>query len=785
MILLFWAAFSTLCTELTLIKIYDVQFYPQFSFLIISISFFGFGLASVPLLFKQRLITKEVDFGIWVSLSLALSNAGIIIFIKTANISIDFLNLSFKLIGVPLLITIFLSALPFVILGYVIGSLFQRAQASIAGFYLADLLGAGFGVLTFPFLIKYLGADSLLLFANVPIIIYLFLRSRTAIVRIINFFCLFILFLTYSKFANLTAPTFTLKWMRNDQIQHIENTYWDTLGRLDVVRMPNSNLKYIFYDGGTISTPIYRFDGDFKKLLTSFEVDPEVDFGRISTLASHWLRKSEPYSTYQIGVGAGQETKAALMFGAARIVGVDVNGRVLQLLKGPYADYSGNIFNHPKVEIHNSDGRRFLESNSEKFDVIQMFAAYQNAGALSGTGMLEATYLYTTEAFQLYFSRLNVNGILHLNVRLPERLLATAGKAWGNLGRKDFGRHVVLIEEAGDSLLPTTLLKMSPWTQGEVSNLIDLFERSKRKKYKFLYHPFLGSSYSSSLDDALSGDISAVTSLNSPVSLIPPTDDRPFYFNHFNPKYRGNSLTLDYYEKKANLPIHYISLKAWSFYSGFVLFVILILMSAFTRGAMVFRDQVYCGLYFVLLGIGFIGVQYNFLYRLIRLFDTPTVGYAVVLGGMLLLQGLGGGLLANKIKGRRIEIVFFGLLLFYEILIYFLGTQIIVAIGSIGPLSLRVIVSVIFLAPISVMCGVLFPLGVREFIPAGAVDHSVYIVKNWILNCLAISIAGLYFLYFFKENGFTSGWMLVCLVHALIIAIYLLARWKRGRSMQS
>jgi hypothetical protein len=72
-----------------------------------------------------------------------------------------------------------------------------------------------------------------------------------------------------------------------------------------------------------------------------------------------------------IGVGGGRDVLAAHYFGFARIVGIELNPGMVDLVTRRFRDYGG-IETIPGFEIHNDEGRSYLSRTPEKFDVIQV-----------------------------------------------------------------------------------------------------------------------------------------------------------------------------------------------------------------------------------------------------------------------------------------------------------------------------------------------------------------------------------------------------------------------------
>ena len=99
-----------------------------------------------------------------------------------------------------------------------------------------------------------------------------------------------------------------------------------------------------------------------------------------------------------IGAAGGNEIQAALTYGAGHIDAVELNPVTVDLLRDEFADYSGNITEHPDVNYIQGDGRTFLARSDEEYDLIWFVApdsyAASNA-ATAGAFVLSESYLYT------------------------------------------------------------------------------------------------------------------------------------------------------------------------------------------------------------------------------------------------------------------------------------------------------------------------------------------------------------------------------------------------------
>ncbi|PID74588.1 MAG: hypothetical protein CSB28_02490, partial [Desulfobacterales bacterium] len=215
-----------------------------------------------------------------------------------------------------------------------------------------------------------------------------------------------------------------------------EASYWDPVSKIDIIRYPNHpRIKWIAYDGGTQTSYFYEFDGDFNALRKALPQKARNHFWGNIVLPSHFLKADTNQEVLIIGSAGGQEAKAALTYGAKHVDGIELVGKVVELGKGDYSKFTGNIFNHPKVDIQKGEGRSFLRSINKKYDIIQIMSNHTSSSIAAGSGAMSATYLQTVEAYQEYFTHLKDDGILHINHHIYPRMVATAAKAWKAMGK--------------------------------------------------------------------------------------------------------------------------------------------------------------------------------------------------------------------------------------------------------------------------------------------------------------------------------------------------------------
>ena len=295
--------------------------------------------------------------------------------------------------------------------------------------------------------------------------------------------------------------------------------------------------KHVAYDGGTQSSNFYPFDGNFAALRQDFP--PALyQFWQRGVLASHYLRRDTGHSALIIGSAGGQETKAAVMYGAKDVDAVEMVGTVVSLATGRYADYIGHMFEQPAVHVHVGEGRSFLRASPKRYDVIQVFSNYTSSSAASGSGVLNPVY-FKQRGIRRVLHALSRDGILHINHHTYPRMISTAAAAWRSLGRDQFRSHVLVFEKSYPEAdhLPTMLIKMSPWTPAEVSDLERFFSMrvAGETPYTLVENPLAPAA--SFLPDAFySGELPPALVASAPFNIQAVTDDKPdFNFLRHSP----------------------------------------------------------------------------------------------------------------------------------------------------------------------------------------------------------------------------------------------------------
>lgn len=723
---LFFLSSAVLVLEIALIRIFDVQLSPNLAYMVISAALFAFGLAGV---FLSIFPGRSWSLGKALSLlSRGFAVSVLLVYVIVSSVPFDYTRVAreplFQLLcfGVLYLGLLF----PFFLAGLIISLLFFRRPEMSSRLYFFDLVGAGLGSLVVAPLILYYGGGGLLFFAAGMGLVAAWCfagkpgQIKRALLAVGTLFV--VLPLTWPGYVPIQVQSGKVGvWGQPGRSVggDIELTVWDPVSRIDIV--DKGNRKLILYDGGTQASTLFPFDGNYRRLRAEF--GPDHYWGKM-VIASHYLKADTGAEVLIIGSAGGQETKAALAFGASRVDGVELVESVVRLGQGRYSGYIGQIFNDPRVHLIVGEGRTYLRSTDKKYDIIQIFSNHTSSSIASGAFGMSTNYLQTVEAYQEYFEHLKPDGLLHINHPVYPRMIATTSAAWHRIGRKDFQRHVVVLDEVDGSTLPTFLVSMKPWTAERVEKIRNLFfalyEDSPR--YAMVYDP-LNPSRSEITLDFFNYPLPEKLIAQLDYQVRPPTDDWPFFNfirrrlgdldghkSRFLP--RGTEKVLKAFNRK-NVPLdlaHIIVTGTVSlFYAAVFVFVPLYFSPA---GQTRWSGKGAILLYFSCLGAGFIILELVWISILMKLIGSPVYTYATVIATLLVSAGI-GSLVSGWYKvekrgsGRRILalIICLGVM---EVLIMSWSFDSLLRL----PAWSRIGASALFIFPMGFFLGMPFPLGI-------------------------------------------------------------------------
>jgi hypothetical protein len=274
-------------------------------------------------------------------------------------------------------------------------------------------------------------------------------------------------------------------------------------------------------------------------------------------------------------------------------------------------------------------------------------------------------------------------------------LVTIGATALEHRGVKESWQHFVVVRSEDIS---TVLMKKTPFHQAEIAHLQEL---CADRGFEILYVPG-----DQGEDNLFAGFLTSSPSeafyRQVPFDVKPTTDDRPFFFEYYGWQNLG-------YFRSGRFTLVVILLQALLLSVGLILLPLWLLRRAELRT----HGRWHWLIYFACLGMGFIFIEVVLMQQLVLYLGHPTASISVVLFSLLSFSGL-GSFISGRFQGdsRR----------YLRVVIPILGTMGLIYAVILSPLALatlawdlpwRVALSVILLAPLGLVMGMPFPLGIR------------------------------------------------------------------------
>src|SRR5581483_6935002 len=263
----------------------------------------------------------------------------------------------------------------------------------------------------------------------------------------------------------------------------VEYTRWNAISRIEV----NTQLggKYVVIDADATTAIMNadpaHWDQDGSPTPTNTGLPAESGFNwkkSLMSAAPSVANVLRPHGEFAIiGPGGGVDVMRAVANGSPNVTGIEINPIIVNnVMRGYYADYSYHLYDLPQVHIHIQDGRSYIRSSPDKYDVVQMTLVDTWASTAAGAFALSENNLYTVEAFREYFDHLKPDGMIAITrwefkqPREALRVVSQAIEALHQIGVANPKDHFVIIADGGldeDGRPVLVLAKKSPFTDAE------------------------------------------------------------------------------------------------------------------------------------------------------------------------------------------------------------------------------------------------------------------------------------------------------------------------------
>ncbi len=288
---------------------------------------------------------------------------------------------------------VFISALPFLFLGCLVGSVYkditEKDKNSLKFIVFFSTVFFGFSYVLTAYFSDVIGLVNIVAVASFFLISLIFVlagRSKHAFLAFIVLFTVLILFPFEKKFSEYVSPRFSV-WMSHEKYEHVSG-HWSPYARVDFIKYKNGD-----YIGGV-------YNGKQQWIVSS---DPDKDFD----IRTHLYGKM---TGNVLLVGAGGGYGVMNLSNADEISAVELDPLVLSVMKNELSNFNSNIYN--KVNSFSGDGRTFIERSRQMYDVIIYEGTDITVSNHNHSFINMENYLYTKEGLHSAFKKIKEDGIL-------------------------------------------------------------------------------------------------------------------------------------------------------------------------------------------------------------------------------------------------------------------------------------------------------------------------------------------------------------------------------------
>ena len=712
---------SLLSYEIALLRVFSIALWHHFAYLILSIAMLGFGASGTALSLVQPHPRHLERWFVPLAWATALAEVGGLALALKVPFEPFLLAWDFTQ-GTRLLAFYVLLGFPF-LLGASAIALVLLTRERVREVYFADLCGAGVGALIISFILYYMDPSRAIglvaALASTSAVVAAKRRSWKVLAAATT---VTIPIAGYSLLEQNTSPykglSTTLTTPEASVVAHATSplSVLHAVSSPTIRYAPGLSLNFV----GEIPEQIAIFaDGDQLGVMT--HAGSNLDFLGHMTTALPYHMVPQNFSALVLGSGGGMEVLSALHHGAGQVVAVEMNPQVVRLVDDVFSDFSGGLYSDERVRVKLAEARRYVETTTERFDLISVSLLDSFLSSASGVHAASESYLYTVEALAACRDRLKPGGLLAITRRIKTpprevlRMFNTLVEVTHETSIETSGGHLAGIRSWSTA---TLLLKNTSFTREDIESIrtfsedrsFDIiwypgFLQSEANRYHILSRPYYAEAAGSLLSNERKSFVRTY-----PFRIDPTTDDRPYFFHFF----RWRTLPSFIQE----LGLSWIPFVEWGYLILLAVVVQAILVSTslilapFIITPTMRRSSPFGRLrvatYFGCLGLGYLFIEIAFIQKFALFLSHPILAATTVLASMLFFSGLGSLMLA-KHHVFKVAAAIAGLLLVYPLI---LPTWFTLLFDQ--PDFVRVLGSIVVIAPLAFLMGAPFPLGLER-----------------------------------------------------------------------
>ncbi len=500
-------------------------------------------------------------------------------------------------------------------------------------------------------------------------------------------------------------------WAKGTQQMGTLFERWNTYSRIRVIGLGESEP----FGWGFAHTPQAKIDQhilDIDAGANTVITRHDGDIGKLAYLKDDVINAAylvQPMTDVAVvGVGGGRDILSGLLFGAKHVRAIEINPAIFEVLTDKFADFSGHLDRQPGVSLVNAEARSYINHSSERYDLVQISLIDTWAATAAGGLTLTENRLYTVEAWDDFYRALKPGGMLSVsrwfdpkNHRVElYRLVAIAARALRRNGvpAAELSDHVVV---ANVDNIVTVITRPDAFTNVQWR---DARERLQAQGFKIFLGPDVA--YDKVTSTLMSGKADTAFFASLTENITPSTDDNPFFFftERFTNLLTKPSAALS--NNNAAISMTLILIVVAFFACAYYIIV------PFVRLAkrMPLTALTPPVTYFCAIGMGFMLIEISQMQRLMVFLGHPVYGLAVVLFAILLFSGIGSTTVAAHYP-RPATVIARAVALLTMLAVAGLLTPLVTTWARSAATDMRILLSVLLLAPPAFCMGMMFPLG--------------------------------------------------------------------------
>ncbi|MBN1311546.1 MAG: hypothetical protein JXB30_09015 [Anaerolineae bacterium] len=755
---LFLIAFAMLALEVTLTRLLSVITWYYLSFFAIATGLLGSTAGATSVYLQPNWFTKEkLERNIAnCCLGFAFAIPVTLIILSRLRFLPDITTQTF----VTLFFATFVCALPFYFAGMATTAILTRSELPIGKLYANDLAGAALGSLFVLGGLEVLDAPSLLiLIGAIAATAWFVLGWDSTSTTLRRWGSLVPIMFVVLAFLNAFSehgirPMFYKGHVVDKDDLLLEK--WNSYSQV-VVFKPVQGFQLLLWGASPLTpaeqaTQYYmQIDGEAGTTIREFSTLADIEHLRYDvTSMAYYVRPNG--NSLIIGVGGGKDIHTALLFGHEHVMGVDINPIFIHLLTGEFAKIAG-LANRSDVALKVAEGRSFASQSSDHYSVIQMSLIDTWAATGAGAFSLSENTLYTVEAWDVFFERLDNDGIFTVSRWYNPDNLGETGRvvslAVATLIRNNVenpSAHIALINSQQVS---TLLLSRQPFSEKDIRTLEETATR-----LQFSADILPGSQpKNETLRDivaAKSSEDIATAIADQSLNFTPPTDENPYFFNMLRLDHIKFALQQEQGVLKGNL-IATLTLSllvlALVIVTGLTIIVPLHFKVAGSANQATLKPLWSAALYFSLIGSGFMLTEIALIQRLSVFLSHPIYALGVLLFTLIASTGVGSYLSERLPLTQKPWIYIYPAATAGTILALRFVLNIILAEMITSPMPIKIATAIVTIFPMGILLGLFFPTGMRLVRDLRFGETPWYWALNGVFSVLCSTLAVLISIY--------------------------------------